>query len=104
VLKDPIRVHPRQIAEMERLLAHRIAEPDDPNYACQPDTAGKFVNGTTDRVSVARPLQSVSSAHYAMFCDCQRWVSHWKEDQQWCEMDLQTRLFQHPYNFMTNSF
>jgi carbonic anhydrase len=35
VLKDPIRVHPRQISEMERLLRERIAPKNDNSTACR---------------------------------------------------------------------
>jgi hypothetical protein len=40
VMKDPIRVAPHQIKELERLLSERIAPTDAVHNACQPDTAG----------------------------------------------------------------
>lgn len=62
VMKDPIRVHPRQIAEMERLLKERIAPPDDKHNACENDTAGKV--DEDGHISVARPLMHNALGHY----------------------------------------
>jgi Eukaryotic-type carbonic anhydrase len=103
ILKDPIRVHPRQIAEMERLLKNRIAPPDDPFNACQVDTAG--VIDEEGHISVARPLQDFSYGHYESFCECKDWPSKWPEDRAWCEIkDIQERFYDHPYHFKTAGF
>lgn len=97
ILKDPIRVNPRQIIEMERLLKERIAPFDDPLHACKSDTAGIEENG---KFSVARPLQAYTAAHYAYFCECRNWPSKWPEDQAWCLIsDKNERFFDRPYNF-----
>lgn len=101
VMKDPIRVHPRQIAEMERLLKNRIAPPDDPFRACQVDTAGAI--DEDGHISVARPLQDFSQGHYMSFCECKDWPSKWPEDRAWCEIqDTNERLYDHPYHFATD--
>ena len=60
VLKDPIRIHRRQLAEMKRLLSERIASWDAPTMACQPDTAAKVRSDGT--VEAARPLQYLHPA------------------------------------------
>jgi Eukaryotic-type carbonic anhydrase len=104
VMKDPIRISKRQLAEMHRLLRERVAPPDDPIRPCQPDTAGK-VNEATGEINVARPLQQVVRQHYAVFCECINWISKWKEDQDWClESDQLVRFYDRPYNFATNGF
>lgn len=51
VMKDPMRVHPRQIMELNRLLAWRL----DPG-SCQKETAGVLSNDG-DTVDVSRDIQ-----------------------------------------------
>jgi hypothetical protein len=103
VMKDPIRVHPRQIAEMERLLKNRIAPPDDPFHACQVDTAGAI--DEEGHISVARPLQAHSYPHFESFCECKDWPSKWPEDRAWCEIaDINERFYDRPYHFASTGF
>ena len=103
VLKDPIRVHPRQVQEMKRLIRERIAPKDDPVMACQPDTAAKVRSDGT--VDTARPLQATNSAHNDVFCECKDWPSKWPEDREWCRMKNATDRFYHqPYNFKGSDF
>lgn len=103
IMKDPIRVSNRQIAELNRLLKDRIAPSNDPIAACKPDTAAK-VDPTTGKVITARPLQSFHEVHYEVFCEC-RWKSNWTEDQEWCKIKNTTeRYYDHPYNFYTKGF
>ena len=103
-MKDPIRVSHRQIAEMHRLLRDRVAAVTDPVAACQADTSAD-VDTASGKVNIARPLQSTHKAHFKVFCECQDWVSKWKEDQQWCEINNQMeRYYNRPYNFETNGF
>jgi hypothetical protein len=103
VLKDPIRIHPRQLKELQRLLKDRIAPMDDPVNPCQPDTAAKVNNDGT--VEAARPLQYYHPAHFKVFCECKDWPSKWPEDRAWCAIeDITERFYDHPYNFDTNGF
>jgi Eukaryotic-type carbonic anhydrase len=100
VLKDPIRVHPRQISEMERLLRERIAPKDGNSTACENETAGKV--DSDGHISVARPLMQFHYTHFMTFCECQDWESKWPDDRAWCRLqkgDQLTRLYDHPYNF-----
>ena len=102
VMKDPIRVHPRQIGEMARLIKDRIATIDDhEEFRCKPDTAA---NVTSDgHVSVSRPLQNYSRPHVMTFCECKNWPSKWPDDRKWCKIqNEQERLDSHAYNFQTN--
>ena len=107
--KDPIRIHPRQLAEIRRLVADRIAPIDDPVNPCQPDTAAKVTrdpetNKVLD-VQAARPLQDFSDQHFKTFCECKDWPSKWPEDREWCLMeDIRERFYVHPYNFDSDSF
>lgn len=99
VMKDPIRVHPRQIDELHRLLRERIAPPDDLNIKarCTADTAAKIY--PDGKVSVARPIQERSFSHYNRFCECKDWGSQWPEDQKWCHSGNETyRFFENRYN------
>jgi len=100
VMKDPIRVHPRQIAELNRLLKERIAPSDSDSNACQPDTAGKV--DSDGKIWVARPLQERSRTHYNTFCECDRWSSKVPEDKAWCksgERDYRFEAPGNPYNW-----
>jgi hypothetical protein len=99
VLKDPIRIHPRQLRELKRLIAQRIAPPDDLVAPCQFDTAAKV--DSDGGVSVARPLQYYfDGAHVKTFCECKDWISKWPEDRNWCKIqDTAERLFDKPYNW-----
>jgi carbonic anhydrase len=102
VMKDPILVGKRQIAEMNRLLRERIAPPDDPIAACKRDTAAIVRKG---KVSTARPLQDTHKVHFKVFCECQDWKSKFVEDQQWCKIKNQLeRYYGHPYNFESDGF
>ena len=102
VMKDPIRIHPRQLEEIKRLIRERIAPSDDPVMACQPDTAAK-IDG--DTVSTARPLQYEDVVHFTVFCECKDWPSKWPEDREWCKNeDPYVRFYDNPYNFRSNGF
>jgi carbonic anhydrase len=103
VLKDPIRIHKRQLEEMQRLLRARIAPKGSQVNECLPDTAAKV--SSTGQVDVARPLQYHHDAHFEVFCECKDWGSRWPEDQDWCAItDYNERFYQKPYNFMTSGF
>lgn len=102
VIKDPIRVHPRQIEEMSRLIRDRI-DPD----RCREDTAAKVERDGT--VDVSRPLMETNYHHFKTFCECPNWRSKWPEDKKWCRMtedgrgdygeDRNFRFNKHPYWF-----
>jgi hypothetical protein len=99
-MKDPIRVHPDQIRELQRLLAHRIA-PFGSQSSCDLDTAGKLVEANI--VEVNRPLQSRTDLHRMVFCECKDWTSKFDEDRDWCDItDINERFYEHPYNFDTS--
>lgn len=101
VFKDPIRVAPHQMRELERLIAWRRGD------NCQADTAGK-PTGDPDRVDVARPLQSFHKLHRKVFCECKDWPSKFPADRQWCRnwqnKAPEERLIESPYNFPSDGF
>jgi Eukaryotic-type carbonic anhydrase len=101
VYKDPIRVAPHQMRELERLIAWRLGG------NCEVDTAGK-PTGDENRVDVARPLQSYHKQHRMVFCECQDWPSKFTGDRQWCynwrNKSPDDRLFDNPYNFPSDGF
>lgn len=105
VMKDPLRIHPRQLVELQRLTAERIAPFNSTVNACQPDTAADITRDTVDPTKVldvnnARPLQTWKSTHFKTFCECKDWPSKWPEDQKWCEIeDITERFYRTPYNF-----
>ena len=103
VMKDPIRIHPRQLEELQRLLKERIAPFDDPVNACQPDTAAK-VDQATGEVEAAREVQYWNNAHFKVYCECKDWRSKWPEDRKWCDFRRTKRFYEHPYNFETDGF
>lgn len=87
VMKDPIRVHPTQVAELERLLAWRISPKGSGFKECENDTAGKSRAGSNgNAVDLNRPLQSYSNIHRKVFCECDDWDSKFQEDIDWCEL------------------
>jgi len=103
ILKDPIRVAPHQIKELERLIAWRI------NDQCQADTAGKpRGDGNLDAVDVARPLQSYHELHRMVFCECQDWPSKFPQERSWCRnwknRDPNIRFEDNPYNWRQAGF
>jgi hypothetical protein len=101
VFKDPIRVAPHQMRELERLIAWRQGD------NCETDTAGKST-GDANVVDVARPLQSYHRLHRKVFCECQDWPSKFVADRQWCRnwqnKAPEERLFESPYNFPSDGF
>ena len=100
VMKDPIRVHPDQIKELERLLAWRVAPSGSKFKECEPDTAGIMRPGQDgNAVDLNRPLQSLHKLHRMVFCECQDWRSKFIEDNQWCRKGTNTRLYETPYGF-----
>jgi hypothetical protein len=98
-MKDPLRIHPNQLKEMQRLIAERVAPHDDPVAGCQRDTAAE-VNSRGD-VTTARPLQYYSEkGHVMTFCECKDWGSKWPEDREWCQIDdIEERFFDKPFNW-----
>lgn len=95
VMKDPIRVHPRQVAELNRLLAWRLNAD-----TCQSDTAG-VVSG--DTVDASREVMYYHDLHRMVFCECPAWPSQFEGDQEWCrnyrDDTNYDRFYTRPYSF-----
>ena len=103
-MKDPIRIHPDQLGELERLLARRIAPEGLIFNECELNTAGRARLGNENAVDLNRPLQSYHNIHRKVFCECIDWESKFQGDQDWSERDANTRHYEHPYNFNSDSF
>jgi len=100
VMKDPIPVAQRQIKELERLMAERVAPKDSQFKSCQPDNAGTVRPGTNGtKFDFARPIQEFHRLHRKVFCECKNWKSKFQEDVDWCKRNIIDRFYQHPYNF-----
>jgi carbonic anhydrase len=99
VMKDPAQINPIQLAELQRLIAERIAPSNDPIAPCQRDTAAKI--DPQGGVSTARPLQQFNeNGHKMTFCECKDWESKWEEDRQWCAIqDINERFFDKRFNW-----
>ena len=99
-MKDPIRVHKRQIDELQRLLAWRLNED-----TCNVDTAG-VLSDDGNRIKANREIQYYHSTHRKVFCECKNWPSKFEGDKEWCkdwaeDVDY-TRFYEHPYSFESN--
>ena len=100
VMKDPIRVHPDQIKELERLLAWRVAPKGSKFKECEADSAGIMRPGQNgNAVDLNRPIQSNNQLHRMVFCECQDWRSRFFEDRRWCRRGTNSRLYDSPYDF-----
>jgi carbonic anhydrase len=105
VMKDPIRIHSRQLRELQRLSAERIAPIGSTVNACQSDTAAKVTRDPLDPTKIvdvnnARPLMSWAKPHFKTFCECKDWESKWPEDRNWCAIeDINERFYDKPYNY-----
>jgi len=108
IMKDPLRISKRQLKELERLIAMRVAPMGSDYKQCEYDTAGKVENEDDKykKVNVARPLQRPRGRHQhkTVFCECIDWKSKWKEDRAWCDHDRNDRFYKYPYNFNSNGF
>ncbi|GAX10104.1 hypothetical protein FisN_3Lh293 [Fistulifera solaris] len=97
VMKDPIRVHKRQIDELNRLLAWRL-NPD----TCQSDTAG-VVSDDGNTVDLSREVMYYHDQHRKVFCECPAWPSQFPGDQEWCrhyrDDTNYDRFYTRPYSF-----
>jgi len=100
VMKDPIPVARRQLAELERLMAERIS-PDGSRFKeCQPDNAGTVRPDTNETLfDFARPTQKFHKLHRKVFCECKDWKSKFPEDRAWCKRNIIDRFYRSPYNF-----
>lgn len=102
VYKDPIRIHKRQTAELNRLLAWRRS-PSGSNR-CSVDTAGRIRAGG-NRVKLQRDLQYYHLQHRLTFCECKDWPSKFQGDKDWCygwrDESAAYRFYETPYNFDT---
>lgn len=106
IMKDPIRVHPRQIVELNRLLAHRRAPKGQLNE-CKIDTAGILQGDNNEKVKLNRDIQYTHKGHRMVFCECQDWPSVFDGDQQWCKKwmnDTDYSRLDKPYNFPTDGW
>jgi len=79
VMKDPVRVAPRQIEKLERLLLRRL-NPD----TCERDSAGKPRPPHNKLRDVARPLQTTTREHVLVYCECDDWQSKTVNDKLYC--------------------
>lgn len=91
VLKDPIRVAPRQINILDKLFARRL----DPVTCQYYQTAGKPREKRPHRVDVNRPTQTTTRAHKVVFCECVDWPSRSEADLQWCGLSTEARGVDH---------
>jgi hypothetical protein len=107
ILKDPIRVAPHQMRELERLIAARTGDAGT-NKNCKSDTAGKPRQGSPDVVDVNRPLQRFNKLHRKVFCECKDWPSKFPLERVWCknwaDRDPEDRLYKNPYNWPGSGF
>jgi len=85
VMKNALKVSPRQLKILENLLADRI----DPQ-TCKPHTAGKS-RGEGRVVDVNRDLQTTTPEHKLVFCECADWPSTYQEDLDWCALSPEER-------------
>jgi len=97
ILKDPIRVHSRQIKELNRLMAWRLNKD-----TCQLDTAG-VISSDGSTINASRETMYYESPHRMVFCECKDWPSHFPSDQEWCnhwKWDTNyDRFYKRPYSF-----
>ena len=100
VMKDPIRVAPHQMRELERLQAWRL------NDQCKEDVAGTPREGSDGMaVDSNRPLQEYNTLHRKVFCECKDWPSKFPMERAWCrQKDYNIRLYQNPYNWAQEGF
>jgi hypothetical protein len=88
VLKDPIMVAPSQLRALEKLLIERI----DP-ATCQYHTAGKVTTtkAKPKTIVVNRPLQTTTTAHQLVYCECIDWTSKSAQDVAYCQLSAAER-------------
>ena len=86
VMKDSIRVPYKQIHQLESMIANRI----DP-VTCIPDTAGRPRVNNSTMVDVTRPVQTSTSAHKIVYCECLDWESKRPNDQAYCNLTMTER-------------
>lgn len=86
VLKDPIKVSPRQIRLLERLISNRV-DPD----TCESYTAGVLRNQNSWRVNVNRPIQTTTEEHRLVYCECVDWNSRAVNDEAYCALSFEER-------------
>jgi hypothetical protein len=103
VIKDPIRVAPHQMRELERLQAWRL------NDQCKVDVAGKPREGSNgDAVDSNRPIQQYHTLHRKVFCECKDWPSKFPLERAWCKNwqtnDPNLRFYENPYNWPQRGF
>lgn len=101
IFKDPIRVHKRQIDELNRLLAWRVNK-----ETCKVDTSG-ILSDDGNRIKANRAVQYLhEEKHDVVFCECRDWPSKFEGDNEWCDAwsdDVEyDRLFKRPYSFDSN--
>ncbi len=85
VMKNSILVAPEQIQQLEDLIANRVN-----SNTCFRETAGASRSGT-HKVAVTRPIQSITSGHKAVFCECIDWESTMPADIEWCKLSMPER-------------
>ena len=88
VLKNAIRVAPRQLDALNSLLYNRI----DPK-TCAHKNAGRLsqLRKKSYKVSFNRPLQTTTRNHELVFCECVDWASKRRSDQAYCELTMKDR-------------
>lgn len=100
VMKDPIRVNPRQIKELNRLLAWRLSSSG--SNRCKTESAGVITRGG-GTINVARDLQYIHPEHQLVFCECKDFTSIYPNDRAWCQNWQQdtsyNRFYKTPYSF-----
>jgi hypothetical protein len=83
VLRLPVKISLSQFERLNALFQNRL----NPS-TCQKQTAGRSVNGTID---VHRPLQTATSAHELVYCECANWHSPEPNDVAYCNLTMEQR-------------
>lgn len=87
ILKDPIRVSPAQLRALNALLRQRL-DPETCEYATASIPRHP---GAQKKVSVNRPLQTRTSRHKLVFCECENWTSKADPDISYCQQTMADR-------------
>jgi Eukaryotic-type carbonic anhydrase len=87
VMKNPIKISPRQLRILENLTAKR----QDPVTCKENSTVGKPRVNVTSKVDVNRPIQLMSNRQYLAFCECVNWNPSIIENKIYCNQTMEQR-------------
>jgi hypothetical protein len=87
VVRLPVKISPSQYSRLQMLFANRL----NPLTCQKENVARSSNNGAVAAQDLSRPLQTTTTRHKLVFCECADWYSWFPKDVAYCRRSMEER-------------